>query len=65
MNEHSTSRKFANLNMLHIVDYSRLRVGKNNLTNLLCVLNNKVNLDWLNQTFEWFKLKSKTTFLPQ
>ena len=49
--------------MLHVVDYSRLRVGMNILTNRLRVLNNKFNLDWSNQTFEWFKLKSKTTFL--
>ena len=56
---------FEGNDMLQIIDHSRLRVGKNILTNHLRVLNNKVRLEWLNQTYEWFKLKSKTTFMPQ
>ena len=62
----SISTKSKNIHkMLQNVDLSRLRVGKNIFTNRLRVLNNKFKLDWQNQTYEWFKLNLKTTFMPQ
>ena len=49
-------------NMFHIVDYSRVRVGKIILTERMRVLNDKINLDWLNQSFSSFKIKCKPSF---
>ena len=49
--------------MFHINDNSRLMVGKNIISNRLTVLNNQVNLDWLNLSLISFKLKVKDLFL--
>ena len=46
-------------NMIHIVDYSRMRVGKNILANRLSIINEKISLDWLNLSFDSFKIKCK------
>ena len=35
----------------------------NNLTNHLCFLNDKINLEWLNLPFPLLKIKCKTLFL--
>ena len=33
------------------------------MANCLCVLNDKIKLDWLNLSFETFKIKCKALFL--
>ena len=40
-----------------------LRVGNNILVNRLATLNNKVPLEWLNLSFNSYKIKAKTAFL--
>ena len=47
----------------HINDFSKLKVGKNILSNRLTCLNNEVDLDWLNLSLIAFKLKAKKHFL--
>ena len=47
----------------HITDSSRLKVGKNIISNRMTILNNKINLDWLNLSLTSFKLKIKSQFL--
>ena len=47
----------------HITDKSRLKIGINVICNRLKVLNNKINLDWLNLSLTSFKLKMKEMFL--
>ena len=42
---------------------SRLRVGKTLLTNTLTLINNKIEYDWLNLTFDSFKVRCKNLFL--
>ena len=47
---------------VHLVDHSRLRIGKKNLTNRmtrLTTLNEMVNLDLLNLSYDAFKIKMK------
>ena len=50
-------------NMFHIIDISRMRVGKNVLANRLTLLNDKILLEWLNLSFDQFKIKCKDKFL--
>ena len=47
----------------HINDYSKLLVGRNIISNRLTVLNNQVELDWLNLSLNSFKLRVKDLFL--
>ena len=49
--------------MFQIADYSKIKVGKNIIANRLTVLNNFVQLDWLNLSQTAFKLKVKAVFL--
>ena len=49
--------------MFHINDYSNLRIGKKFLANRLLILNNQINLDWLNLSLNAYKLKVKDLFL--
>ena len=49
--------------MFQINDYSRLKIARNVICNRLNVLNNQVNLDWLNQSLISFKLKMKSLLL--
>ena len=42
---------------------SSYKVGNNLLTNRFTVLNGKIELDWLNDSFESFKIKCKKLFL--
>ena len=51
-------QKFVQIN-----DESALRIGKNILMNRLGILNNKIDYDWLNQSLNTFKIKSKKLFL--
>ena len=46
-----------------IIGSSRLKVGKNLLPNRLGVLNNKIELQWMNQSLDTFKIKYKDLFL--
>jgi hypothetical protein len=49
--------------MFQINDFSGLKVGKNIVCNRLTVLNNQVQLHWLNLSLTSFKLKVKSIFL--
>ena len=44
---------------------SKYKIGKNILTNRFEILNGKIPLNWLNETFESFKIKCKVLFLSQ
>ena len=48
---------------LHITDTSRLKIGINMICNRLKVLNDRINLDWLNLSLTSYKLKMKEIFL--
>ena len=48
---------------VQIIDISRMRVGKNVLTNRLSVINNKIEYKWLNLSKDAFKIKCKDLFL--
>ena len=47
----------------HITDTSRLKIGINMICNRLKVLNDRINLDWLNLSLTSNKLKMKEIFL--
>ena len=49
--------------MFQINDNSRIKIGKNLICNRLNVLNNLVELDWLNMSLISFKLKLKSLLL--
>ena len=53
----------ARTKMFLINDSSKLMVGRNIISNRLNVLNNQVDLDWLNLSLISFKLKVKDLFL--
>ena len=42
---------------------NRLKVGMNILSNRLGIINNVILLDWLNQSIDSFKVKTKKMFL--
>ena len=48
---------------VQINDESAIRIGKNVLMNRLGILNNKIEYEWLNQSLNTFKIKSKKLFL--
>ena len=50
-------------NVFQISDNSNLRIGKNILMNRMDVLNNVIQLDWLNLSLISFKLKLKSIFM--
>ena len=50
-------------NLFQINDYSKIRIGKNIIANRMTILNNLINLDWLNLSLIAFKLKVKDLFL--
>ena len=50
-------------NLFQIYDCSSIRVGKNIIANRMPILNNLINLDWLNLSLIAFKLKVKELFL--
>ena len=50
-------------NYVQINDVSRLLIGRNNTMNKLKCLNNSIDFDWLNQSLNTFKIKSKKQFL--
>ena len=48
---------------VHIVDHSRVRVGKDLLMNRLSLINDSINYDWLNLSKDTYKIKCKEKFL--
>ena len=46
-----------------LIKSNKTRVGLNTLTNRFSILNGKIPLQWLNQTFRIFKIKCKRLFL--
>ena len=48
-----------------ITDTSMNRIGKNLMINRLNVINDKIKYDWLNLSFESYKLKCKENFLTK
>ena len=48
-----------------ITDTSMNRIGKNLMINRLNLINGKIKYDWLNLSFESYKLKCKETFLTK
>jgi hypothetical protein len=46
-----------------IADNSRQKVGQNNLTNRLNVLNGAIKYEWLNLSIDLFKLRCKSADL--
>ncbi len=46
-----------------IADESKNRIGKNIIINRLTILNGKVKLDWMNLSYDAYKLKCKNLFL--
>ena len=57
-------QNFNNRNdFINIFDNSKLKIGKNRLVNQLTLINGLVKYEWLNHTFETFKIKCKKMFL--
>ena len=50
---------------LRIAKHNRLRLGFNTISNRLWYLNDKIQLDWLNLSFETFKIKMKELFITE
>ena len=63
LNEHiiQTSRQ----QRFKIAKHNRLRLGFNTISNRLWYLNDKIQLDWLNLSFETFKIKMKELFITE
>ena len=60
----NTQQNFnSRLKLFQINDFSKTRVGRNIIANRMTVLNNQINLDWLNLSLISFKLKVKNLFL--
>ena len=47
----------------NIISSGNYKIGNNILSNRLSVLNNMIELVWLNQSLQSFKIKCKTIFL--
>ena len=50
---------------VHFTNNAKYKIGKNIITNRFEILNGKVPLVWLNETFESFKIKCKVLLLTQ
>ena len=48
---------------VHIVDHSRVRVGKNFLMSRLSLINDSINYEWLNLSKDTYKIKCKENIL--
>ena len=44
-------------NFVKLTDNLRLRIGKNCIVNRLCCKNTQIDYDWLNLSYETFKIK--------
>ena len=49
----------------NIIDTSKFKIGKNQLCNRLTCINNEVELEMLNLTYNSYKIKMKKKFLTQ
>ena len=49
-------------NVFKVTRNNKLRVGNNIMINRMSILNNKIQLNWLNLSYESFKLKCKELF---
>ena len=49
--------------MFKVTKTNKRKVGNNIMVNRMSTLNDKIPLDWLNLSYESFKLKSKGRFL--
>ena len=58
--DQSTSRR---QRFFNITSSGKYKIGNNILSNRLSVLNNKIELNWLNQSLESFKITCKKNFL--
>jgi hypothetical protein len=47
---------------LQVYDDSKYKVGQNNCVNRFTVLNGKIDLKWLNMSFQMYKIKCKQKF---
>ena len=50
---------------VHFTNNAKYKIGKNICTNRFEILNGKIPLDWLNETFDSFKIKCKVLLLSQ
>ena len=50
-------------NTLHVFSTSNYKVGQNLTSNRFVVINGILNLDWLNESFDTYKVKCKEKFL--
>ena len=48
---------------VNVWDNSRIKIGKNIVVNRLKLINGKIYYDWLNLSFESYKVKCKALFL--
>ena len=59
----SRSKTDNRLQNIQMVDYCRVNIGKNLLVNRLTILNNQINYEWLNLSYDAFKLRCKNILL--
>ena len=53
----------ARVNKLLVSNNSNYKIGKNLLVNRFTTLNNQIELNWLNLSFDSYKIKCKTLYL--
>ena len=51
--------------MYNIIWKKVIQIGNNILSNRLSILNNKIKLDWLNQSLQTFKINCKKTSMAK
>ena len=62
--DYNFQQNFINrMNKVQIIDRSNLRIGRNCMMNRLTCLNGKIDYDWLNLSFESYKVKCKALIL--
>ncbi len=55
--------EFVRQGLFHVAKTNNYKIGESILVNRLFVLNNLIPLDWLNLSFEPFKIKVKEKFI--
>ena len=48
---------------VNVVDTSKLKIGKNDAVNRLKIINGKIKYEWLNLSWNSYKIKCKQEFL--
>ena len=51
------------INKFLVSNVSNYKIGKNQMVNRFCVLNNQIDLNWLNLSFNSYKIKCKELYL--